>query len=548
MGMRNAAVVLICLLALAAAAGRAEPISLTRPPTGDDAKKKNVDTAEVFFATGPLPRLRIELTPDNLNKLRQDGRAYVEATVREKPLDADGPEAVYERIGIHLKGGAGSYRGVDDRPGLTLDFDRYVPGATFNGLTKIHLNNSVQDPSYMSENLGNALFREAGVPAARVTYARVWINERDLGVFVLKEGFADEFLKRFFDGPRGTLYEGGFLRDIDGGLSERVNEGLTKPERVKELIAASREGDPAARRKRLGQVLDVDRFLSFMAVETMTAHWDGYCPNVNNYRVYDDPASGRFVFLPHGTDQLFQQPGFPLVVDRGMVAGALTTAPEDRAAYLERVAELRAKVFTPERLGKRLDEISARLAPAMESLGRETGRSHKEQTEELRRRVIDRVRNIDQQLAATPKPLKFDAEGVAGLVGQRWQAQNNGGGAKLEQVEESGRPRLRITHEGGGECNASFRTTVTLSRGRYTFEGPCRTAGVKAPDGQNSGAGLRISGGRRDVRVVGDADWQSVSYEFEVGESTRDVVLVCELRATDGEAWFDAGELKLRRK
>ena len=81
-----------------------------------------------------------------------------------------------------------------------------------------------------------------------------------------------------------------------------------------------------------------------MAVEAMTAHWDGYCPNVNNYRVYHDAGSDRFVFLPHGTDQLFQQPGMGLVPSRGMVARALVESSDVRLKYLERVAELRATV------------------------------------------------------------------------------------------------------------------------------------------------------------------------------------------------------------
>lgn len=548
MRMRNPAVAVICLIALATPAGRAEAPAATRPPATDNAsKKKDLDAAEEFFTTGPIPRLSIELTAENLNKLRQDGRAYAEATVRETPLGADGPQVVYERVGIHLKGGAGSYRSIDDRPGLTLNFDKYTPGVRFHGLEKIHLNNSVQDPSYMSENLGNAIFRDAGVPAARVTYARVSVNDRDLKLFVLKEGFDDAFLKRFFDDPGGTLYEGAY-KDVEGGLPERVNKAQKKPEKLKQLVDAARERDPAARRDKLGQVLDVDRFLTFMAMEAMTAHWDGYCPNNNNYRVYHHPALDRLIFLPHGTDQLFQQDGFPLVMGGGMVCGALTHAPEDRSAYLERVAALRAKLFTPEVLGKRLDEISARLAPAMEDLGPEAARRHEEQTDGLRQRIASRIRNIDQQLASIPKPLKFDASGVAALDGARWQPQTNGGKAALERTDDAGRVRLRIRSEGGGECVASFRTTVTLSQGRYVLEGPCRTLGVAAATGQNSGAGLRISGGRRDGGLVGDADWQAVRFEFEVAEPTRDVVLVCELRASAGEASFDAGALKLRRK
>lgn len=527
-------------------AGQA-PTAASQPREKKPSKKELAAAAEALFTRDPIPKLRIELTPDNLNKLRQSAREYVTATVRETAVGANTPEVTYSNVGVHLKGGAGSYRNVDDRPGLTLKFDKFAPGQTFHGLEKLHLNNSVQDPTLMSENLGNALFREAGVPATRVTYARVWINDRDMGVFVLKEGFDDAFLRRFFENPKGTLYEGGFLRDIDGGMPERVNKARKDPSKISALIAASREGDPAARKKKLDAVLDVDRFLSFMAMEALTAHWDGYCPQVNNYRVYHDPARDRLVFVPHGTDQLFQQVGFALLPNRGMVARAVTDAPDDRFAYLDRVADLRQKVFTPERLGKLLDEISARLAPAMADAGPDGARRHKEQTEAFRQRLLERVKNVDQQLASMPRPLKFGGDGVASLAALAWTPKVDGGKTTLERAEENGRRRLRLRND-GGDSAASFRATVLLTKGSYVFEGPCRTAGVVAPQGQNTGAGLRISGGRRDARLTGDTSWQPAEFAFEVTEPTRDVVLVCELKASAGQAWFDLEGLRLRRK
>lgn len=516
------------------------------PEPNKPLKAPKPDQADEFFAHGPIPRLHVELSPEALDKLRQEARGYVTATVREDGEGEGQPPVVYEKVAVHLKGGAGSFRGVEDKPGLTLNFDRFTPGQTFHGLTKFHLNNSVQDPSYMSENLGNAIFRDAGIPATRVTYARVRINQRDLGLFVLKEGFDDVFLKRFFPEPRGTLYEGPFCRDIDGDVPPRANKAKADPDRIKELVAASREENPSLRRQRLQRVLDVDRFLTFMALESMTAHWDGYGPNCNNYRIYHDLSTDKLVFLPHGTDQLFQQDGFPLVPGNGMVARALTATAEDKAAFLERIAELRQKLFTEEQLCRRLDEISARLQPVMRQIGPDAARQHKEQTEGLRQRIVQRVRNIDHQLNATPRPLKFDAAGVARLSAARWEPQTTGGKVTHDRPDEGGHPRLHIRVE-GGDATASFRTTVLLPRGRYSFEGPCRTSGVKAPDGTNTGAGLRISGAQRTARLTGDADWQKTEFAFEVTEETRNVVLVCELKARAGEVWFDPEALTLRR-
>ena len=57
--------------------------------------------------------------------------------------------------------------------------------------------------------------------------------------------------------------------------------------------------------RRLQQTLDIDRFSTFMAMEVMVCHWDGYCMNQNNYRVFHNLADNRIVFIAHGMDQLF---------------------------------------------------------------------------------------------------------------------------------------------------------------------------------------------------------------------------------------------------
>ena len=53
----------------------------------------------------------------------------------------------------------------------------------------------------------------------------------------------------------------------------------------------------------------MDRFLTLVALEVMTWHWDGYAMHANNYRAYHDPDSGKVTIFPHGMDQMFGVPG-----------------------------------------------------------------------------------------------------------------------------------------------------------------------------------------------------------------------------------------------
>ena len=58
---------------------------------------------------------------------------------------------------------------------------------------------------------------------------------------------------------------------------------------------------------------------------------------------------------------------------------------------------------------------------------------------------------------------------------------------------------------------------------------------------------LRVSGDKRTQQIVGDAAWTLLEHEFEVMQGGEDKELVCELRARQGEVWFDAASLRLIR-
>ncbi|MGL4552470.1 MAG: CotH kinase family protein, partial [Gemmataceae bacterium] len=126
---------------------------------GDAAKD-----SDAFFAAGKVIRVAITIDDKNLGSLRREPRKYARATV------VSGGKT-YKGVGVHVKGAAGSWRGIDDRPGLTLNMDKFGVEQRFHGMDKWHLANSVQDPTWLQELVCGELFRAAGVPAARVAHA-----------------------------------------------------------------------------------------------------------------------------------------------------------------------------------------------------------------------------------------------------------------------------------------------------------------------------------------------------------------------------------------
>ena len=321
---------------------------------------------------------------------------------------------------------------------------------------------------------------------------------------------------------------------------------------MKALVLAANEPDPILRLQRLEKTLDVERFLSFMAMEIMTFHWDGYCLKRNNYRVYHDLDTGKIVFFPHGMDQMFWEPNFSIQPQmEGLVARAIMTTSEGRRRYKERVATLLTNVFRVDALTNRINQVRARIRPELAAINPNAARDHDGQVQRIRDLIIQRAAGIEKQLSLPePKPLLFDGAGMASLSG--WRVQNELSNAQLDKSTDAEKKQTLHIHAGSdGRCTASWRTRVLLESGRYLFQAQVRTAGmVPLKDEKGEGAGVRISGSKeaRPNRAVNETTWKKVEYEFPVPPGTDEVELVCELRAAKGDAWFDLDSLKLIRK
>jgi len=400
-------------------------VAAIAPRAADPATKrsgKQRDPSARFFAAHPVVRLEIQVDEPDLSALLRDDRSYVRATVRE--LDAasgDSEPIVYRDVGIHLKGARGSYRPFHSKPALTLNFDKFTDGQKFHGIDKLHLNNSVQDRSYLCELISGELFRAAGVPAARVAFALVTLNDRPRGLYVLKEGFDRTFLARHFTDKDGNLYDGGFLNDVDAPIEKTSGAGPDDRSDLARLVDAASDEDSARRLARLEEVLDLDRFLTFVALETLTWHWDGYAMKRNNYRVYHDPTTERFVFLPHGMDQMFRQAWAPIVPDAdGLVARAILSTELGRDTYQRRVAELVERFFEAETLSRRIDEVAPTIREALAEIDADDAQRHDAAVADLRGRVGERAHAVREILAgAEPEPASRGRGRWRGRGGER---------------------------------------------------------------------------------------------------------------------------------
>jgi spore coat protein H len=505
-------------------------------------KKKKSDPSDALFATNaPIFTFKIDVTGAEWNELVKNNRAYVRGSLMVGSQK-------FPDVGVRLKGN-GSFRPLNEKPSLVVKFDRYVPDQEFHGQSKIALNSSSQDSTYLADLIANGLFADADVPVSRVTHARVVLNGRELGLYVLVEMHNKEFLKRWFRNPDGNLYEA-YLADVDSNMDQDNGNDVTQNDR-KRFAEVVKLPDAAERWTKLPDVLDVDRYVSHLACEIFTSHTDGYALNRNNYRIYHNPDTGRFTFLGHGVDWAFQNTGVPIKPPQNaLVAKAVLSAPLGKKMFDERFRTLFTNAFRLEVLTNRVNVAVGRLVAHAQNPNEV--KDFTRYGTEMNARLLGRWQFITNKLYGPPPvQLAFDREGVARLGGWTNKTDRESKPARHDRVVEGSRRLLHISAT-NGPCVASWRTTVLLEPGKYIFEGDVRGEGIVAHTNHTVGvgAGLRLSGEKRtnDTQmIVGDVPWHRFRYEIErVVED--DAVLVCELRAMQGEVWFDEDSLRLIRK
>jgi spore coat protein H len=276
----------------------------------------------------------------------------------ERSPKTDVPVVAHLRSGsvtnstVHLKG-RGSFQPISSKASFSIR----CPEAKLFGRKKLLLNNSSQDRSFLKWKIASELFTKAGVPSPAVSFARVSLNGKKPDLYLMLEPTDKKFLQKHFRDATGNLYEGDNQDVTDPLDKDNGAKGDEQPDREK-LAAACLEASLQARWSKLNEVLDVDRFLKFMATEVLIDHRDGYSMDRNNFRLYHDPASDKFVFLPHGLDLIFYSRD--LSPSRGfssVLARTLLEIPEGKASYENQIRMLAREFYGDETVLTRVDEL-----------------------------------------------------------------------------------------------------------------------------------------------------------------------------------------------
>ena len=355
-------------------------------------------------------------------KVKSPGNPY---TYVDASVTIDGVE--FPKVGLRKKGFLGSLNTT--RPSLKIKLNHIDKKSGIDGLTNLTFNNNQQDGSLVSQFMGYALFNAAGSPAPWCAYAKVTVNGTNLGIYSHVETVRKPLLKRAFGNNKGTLYEGPYVDFYEGweGSFER-KRGKDKPGRkkIKQLIKvlevehaagllksddeksfgwesrgfpseAKEKGDSIE--KAIGELVDLNSFYTFWAVEGLLGFWDGYSGNSNNFFIYLNPATNKFHFLPWGADSVFtkfsklpHQYSFRAPVSvkaQGLIAYKLYQQKSGRERYAKTIMDIIEKHWNEEELLAETNRIEVMVKPHLAKSQFKFGRALEQTRKFIRQRRND---------------------------------------------------------------------------------------------------------------------------------------------------------------
>ena len=304
--------------------------------------------ADRLFDSSRLLNVEIELPKEDWDKLRKQTRgrggfAALFSNTIEKPftyfrgnVTIDGVKI--ESVGLRKKGFIGSLD--DNRPSLKIKFNEFVDQSPVDGLDRLTLNNNKQDTALVSQFLSYKVFNDAGIHAPRCSLAKVTVNGEYLGIYSNVESYKKPFLKARYGDDTGDLYEGTvtdfYPKTVNKLEAKKSDQDRKSVARLAEILAS----DEDLPMDELEELVDVDNFLKFWAVESLIGFWDGYTQNQNNFFVYKNPANQKFYFMPWGADSCFTSGGGPFGGFGGGNHSAAVSAESMLANRLFRTEEI----------------------------------------------------------------------------------------------------------------------------------------------------------------------------------------------------------------
>ncbi|HPE33288.1 MAG TPA: CotH kinase family protein [Bacteroidales bacterium] len=274
------------------------------------------DNGEIF-REDVVPRIDIFIHPDTLQWIYNNVESNIEWRA-DFVFDNGFVTDTIEEIGFRLRGNTSRQSA---KKSFKVSFNTYQKGRKYHGLEKMNLNGEHNDPSVTRAKLFWDLCRSLEIAAPRSNHVRVFINNNYYGLYLNVEHIDEEFAESRFGTQYGNLYKCLYPADLKyvGNNPDaykmqagerrvydlKTNKAYDDYSDIVHFISVLNNTPVSTLACELEKVFNVQDYLKILALDVITANWDGYVYNKNNFYLYKNPLSDRFEYIPYDVDNTF---------------------------------------------------------------------------------------------------------------------------------------------------------------------------------------------------------------------------------------------------
>lgn len=333
-----------------------------------------------------VPRIDILIHPDSLEWIYENVESDHEFSATFIFNNGTVNDTVDE-IGFRLRGNTSRY---SKKKSFKVSFNTFHSGRKYYGVEKMNLNGEHNDPSVIRSKLCWDMLATMSVPAPRSNHVEVYINGSYYGLYINVEHIDEEFVHSRYGNNGGNLYKCLYPADLTYLGSDpdnykfmagdrrayelTINEEIDDYTDLRDFIQMLHSAPDNEFKCRIDQLFNVYDYLKIMAFDVITANWDGYIYNKNNFYLYHNTQTGKFEYIPYDLDNTFGIDWFN--IDWGTrniyqwgpsesrpLFNRLMAIAEYRNQYSFYVKYMLDSVFNPDLLFPRIEEVKQRIIP-----------------------------------------------------------------------------------------------------------------------------------------------------------------------------------------
>jgi hypothetical protein len=397
------------------------------------------ELTSVMIAAGAQPQRLSGANMQAADGRRNGLAAFMGIDFNYVHADVEFENKLFKNVAVRFKGNGTFVEARNEKRPFKIDLNEFVKGQKLCGITKLNLQNNITDAGWMNEVLAYRLFRDAGVPAPRTAYARVYVTiagqqeKMYLGLYSLSENVDRNFAEEILGTSKGAIFKpvtpalfsdlGDDWKRYAQTYDPKANPSVDERKRLLALCQLVTHADDDQFAAKLGEFIDLDQFARFLAVNVFLSDLDGIFGPGQNFYLHLHPKTHKFTFIAWDQDRSFgcfrgtQEQRDDLSIHRpwfeeNPFMERVFKVAVFKKLYLAKLEEFSKSIFKPERFVKQVDELAPILRPTIEqesperlarfdlaAAGQQAFNPSGHSSKPIKAFVADRTQSITSQLA-----------------------------------------------------------------------------------------------------------------------------------------------------